>query len=74
MAPNAMIIGETDLAGAGESQPHIQLRRETRRTDTVKTATMDPRAFAGLRIEGPGGMMRTISQPVEPAERQDRFV
>lgn len=29
MAPNAMIIGETDLAGAGESQPHIQLRRNS---------------------------------------------
>ena len=42
MAPNAMIIGEIDPAGAGESQPRIRLRQLCRPScalpDSLKAA------------------------------------
>ncbi|WP_363829505.1 SEC-C metal-binding domain-containing protein [Sphingobium sp. LMC3-1-1.1] len=35
MAPNAMIIGEIDPAGAGESQPRIRLRQHFGRSSAI---------------------------------------
>ena len=48
-------------------------RIEASRADAVEAAAVKLRAFTRFRIIGPGRMMRTIDQAVEPDERQGRF-